>query len=56
MMTRKDYVEVAKILNTFELDENLDTGFLTESFIKLFKSDNPRFDETRFVNAVMGVK
>ena len=52
MMTRKDYVEVAKILNTFENDGNLDTGFLLDSFIELFKKDNPRFDAKRFTEAV----
>jgi len=52
MMTRKDYVEVAKILKNFEQDENLDTGYLLESFITLFKNDNPRFDSIRFRNAV----
>ena len=53
-MTRKDYVEVAKILNTFEKDESLDIGFLMKSFIEMFKSDNPRFDANRFTTAVMG--
>lgn len=52
MMTRKDYVEVAKILKTFEEDESLDTGYLTQAFIQMFKADNPRFDAIRFRNAV----
>jgi hypothetical protein len=52
MMTRKDYVEVARILNAFENDENLDTGYLLDSFIELFKKDNPRFDSKRFTEAV----
>lgn len=52
MMTRKDYIQVAKILKTFEQDESLDTGYLTNSFIELFKNDNPRFDSIRFRNAV----
>jgi hypothetical protein len=51
MMTRKDYIEVARILN-----ENL-TGVSDEmlnDFIAMFKSDISRFDSTRFVNAVKG--
>lgn len=55
-MTRKDYVEVADILKKFEQDENLDTGFLLNSFIELFQRDNSRFDSTRFKNAVEGIK
>lgn len=51
MMTRKDYIEVAKILN-----ENLPnvSDEMLNDFIRMFKSDNSRFDSNRFVNAVKG--
>lgn len=50
-MTRKDYVEVARILNANL--ESVSDEMLNE-FIKMFKSDNSRFDANRFVNAVKG--
>jgi hypothetical protein len=51
MMTRKDYIQVAKILN-----ENLAgvSDEMLNEFIKMFKADNSRFDSNRFVNAVKG--
>ena len=51
MMTRKDYVEVARILNA-----NLEnvSDLMLNDFIAMFKSDNSRFDSNRFVNAVRG--
>ena len=52
MMTRKDYVETAKILNQFidRLDSK-DFQDLTFEFSEWFLSDNPRFDEERFFDA-----
>ena len=48
-MTRKDYVEVAKILG-----DNIDytQNKIVQDFIEMFKKDNPRFDANRFIDAV----
>jgi hypothetical protein len=52
MMTRKDYVETAKILNKFvnDIDKN-DFDDLVFEFSEWFASDNPRFDEQKFYDA-----
>jgi hypothetical protein len=52
MMTRKDYVETAKILNNFVdvIDKN-DFDELVFEFSEWFASDNPRFDEQKFYDA-----
>jgi hypothetical protein len=52
MMTRKDYVETAKILNKFvdSIDAS-DFDELVFQFSEWFLSDNPRFDESRFYDA-----
>jgi hypothetical protein len=51
-MTRKDYVETAKILNNFVdvIDKN-DFDELVFEFSEWFASDNPRFDESKFYDA-----
>ena len=51
-MTRKDYVETAKILNNFVdvIDKN-DFDELVFEFSEWFASDNPRFDEQKFYDA-----
>jgi hypothetical protein len=51
-MTRKDYVETAKILNNFVdvIDKN-DFDELVFEFSEWFTSDNPRFDEQKFYDA-----
>jgi hypothetical protein len=52
MMTRKDYVETARILNKFVdcIDKN-DFDDLVFEFSEWFASDNPRFDEQKFYDA-----
>ena len=52
MMTRKDYVETARILNNFVdvIDKN-DFDDLVFQFSEWFASDNPRFDESKFYDA-----
>ena len=52
MMTRKDYVETAKILNQFanEMDSKTFKDLVFE-FIEWFSADNPRFDEDKFWDA-----
>lgn len=52
MMTRKDYVETAKILNQFvDSIDSITFQDLVFEFSEWFGADNPRFDETRFWNA-----
>ena len=55
MMTRKDYIETAKILN-YASDKTHPAlfGKMVSDFVSMFKNDNPRFDEIRFRNAVKG--
>jgi hypothetical protein len=52
MMTRKDYVETAKILNMFSdsMDSHVFNDLVFE-FSEWFASDNPRFDENKFYDA-----
>jgi hypothetical protein len=54
MMTRKDYVKIAEILNAYHLD--IDAQIfedLLSDFQVFFKRDNSNFDSTRFRDAVM---
>ena len=51
-MTRKDYVETAKILNMFV--DNIDSHVFQDlvfEFSEWFSADNPRFDEDKFWDA-----
>jgi uncharacterized membrane protein len=52
MMTRKDYVEVANILNKF-LDriDSHDFNDLVFEFSEFFLEDNSRFNEDKFSEA-----
>jgi hypothetical protein len=53
MMTRKDYVSVADILNLFR--DDVDKQFmidLVNEFSDFFQEDNPRFNPKRFHEAV----
>jgi dihydroneopterin aldolase len=53
-MTRKDYIEIAKVLNNNLTDSNYAViEKLTKDFAEMLKSDNQNFDKTRFENAVM---
>jgi hypothetical protein len=51
-MTRKDYVETAKILNQFSdtIDSHVFQDLVFE-FSEWFSADNPRFDEDKFWDA-----
>ena len=51
-MTRKDYIETAKILNQFanEIDSKTFQDLIFE-FSEWFSADNPRFDENTFWDA-----
>ena len=55
MMTRKDYVAVADILNRYSLSID-ETTFdsLVESFAVMFREDNDRFLTEKFVDACWG--
>ena len=51
-MTRKDYIETAKILNQFANEiESKQFQDLIFEFSEWFASDNPRFDENKFWDA-----
>ena len=52
MMTRKDYVATAEILN-YVSDKTHPAIFskLVNDFAEMFAKDNPRFDVTRFHKA-----
>ncbi len=60
-MTRKDYVEIAKILNDYkysnargnlyQLNENA-YNQMVQDFCTMFKLDNRHFDKQRFIDAV----
>jgi hypothetical protein len=52
MMTRKDYVVTAEILNEY-LDESSDVvQAIAKEFADYFADDNPKFDRVRFMQAV----
>ena len=52
MMTRKDYVEVARIINKYkDVMEDIVFADLVDDFSYMFEQDNPRFDSSRFVSA-----
>lgn len=55
MMTRKDYVTTAEILNGNRIFIHPATfATLVEEFATMFENDNPRFDYARFENACNG--
>jgi hypothetical protein len=57
-MTRKDYVEVASILNRLaksiepKTSESKAFDIAVGDLCEMFLADNPRFDSLRFVEAV----
>jgi hypothetical protein len=52
-MTRKDYIETAKVLNGYKDKVDFITlSDLALSFSEMFQNDNKRFDEQRFIDAV----
>jgi hypothetical protein len=49
MMTRKDYVATAEILNSYATEMKLEVlEDLVNDFIEMFATDNERFDSDRF--------
>jgi hypothetical protein len=51
-VTRKDYVEVARILREADLSDE-QRARLVARFVTFFADDNPRFSPTRFRDAVL---
>jgi hypothetical protein len=57
MMTRKDYVQTANILNEFvDVIDFTILADIAEQFADYFTSDNDRFDHQRFIDAVFADK
>lgn len=53
MMTRKDYVSTAKILNGYvNKIDFIDLSQMAIQFAEMFEKDNQRFDTQRFIDAV----
>jgi hypothetical protein len=53
MMTRKDYVATANILNGYTNKVDfLILADIAEQFAEMFATDNERFDHQRFIDAV----
>ena len=47
VMTKKDYIEIAKILNKYRYDEHM----ILLKLCELFKKDNENFDSDKFIKA-----
>lgn len=47
-MTRKDYEKIAEILRNEQADSNI-----IDSFAKMLKADNERFNTSRFINTCL---
>jgi uncharacterized membrane protein len=57
MMTRKDYVATAEILNSYvDFLEPPTFDNLVEDFAQMFREDNDRFLTDKFVDACWGEK
>lgn len=53
MMTRKDYVATAKILNNYvDSIDYLVLAEMADEFAGMFEDDNPNFDYQKFIDAV----
>lgn len=53
MMTRKDYVSTAKILNGYvNKIDFIELSQMAIQFAEMFEKDNQRFDTQRFIDAV----
>lgn len=54
-MSKKDYIEMAKILRDFRQNNNVSVEAfkeLVDSVASMFKRDNQSFDKDRFLEAV----
>ena len=55
MMTRKDYIKVAKILNDYYSTNPVEISefkYLVSDFSDMFKADNSNFNRDKFAEAV----
>jgi hypothetical protein len=53
MMTRKDYVKTAQILNNYADDiDFLVLQEIADGFAEMFEADNPNFNYQKFIDAV----
>ncbi len=53
MMTRKDYVATAKILNNYKDEiDYLIISEMADEFAEMFEADNPNFDYQKFIDAI----
>lgn len=53
MMTRKDYVATAKILNNYKDEiDYLVISEMADEFAEMFEADNPNFDYQKFIDAI----
>lgn len=55
MMTRKDYVKVAEILNNYYSTNPVEISefkYMVMDFADMFSDDNPNFNEDKFLEAV----
>ena len=52
MFTRKHYEKIADILKEHRESNFVSHDLLADKFAELFAEDNPRFDRTRFIEAV----
>lgn len=51
-MTKKDYIKAAEIVRQDSIKNgDIFSKLMENSFVKLFREDNPRFDESRFRQA-----
>lgn len=57
MMTRKDYVATAKILNDYWNNSPVEVSefkYMVMDFVDMFADDNPNFNQDKFLEAVYG--
>jgi len=50
-MTRKDYIQIAKVLREHNGEYSITA--IVETFVEMLELDNPNFDAERFIEAVM---
>lgn len=54
MLTKKDYIKVARILKSRCYDKvNLNRDDLINDFCEWFTADNPNFDKEKFKEAIL---
>jgi hypothetical protein len=49
-MTKKDYIRAAEIIRAAEMTKH-ERALMVSAFCELFRGDNPRFDDARFIAA-----